>query len=63
MSSLSVHILLALALSRPDRMELALRQATELGAVGFVGFRGIPKPVRIERRQGKQEIGEVGTDR
>ena len=34
-----VDIVLALSLSRTDRMELALRQATELGVTGFVGFR------------------------
>lgn len=34
-----IEIMLALSLSRADRMELALRQATELGVTGFAGFR------------------------
>lgn len=34
-----VHLTLALSFSRMDRMDLALRQATELGASRFVAFR------------------------
>lgn len=44
-----VSILLFLALARPDRVDLAVRQATELGARKIVLFSSSRSPYRIEK--------------